>query len=320
VLTFSQLESSMRIVYEQMRPTPSYRWPLLEEHTGTETWVKHENQTPTGAFKVRGGLVYVAALARHARAGEISGIVAATRGNHGQSLAFAARAHGLQAVIVVPHGNSPAKNASMRAWGAELVEHGTDFQEAREHAAALAESRGLQKVDSYHALLMAGVATYAAELHEQVPELDVVYVPVGMGSGICANIAVRDLLRKDTEVVGVVAERADATARSFEAGEVVTTPTADTFVDGVATRSPDPEAIGIIVGGAARVLRVGEAEAEEAMRVLWRTTRQMPEPSGSLALAGLLAERDRVRGRRVAVVMTGGNCDDALVQRVLATS
>ena len=317
MLTHAQLESATRIVRAHVPPTPAYRWPLLERHTGTETWVKHENHTPIGAFKVRGGLVYLAALAGHPDAGDLGGVVSATRGNHGQSLAYAARAHGLRAVIVVPHGNSPAKNESMRAWGAELVEHGDDFQEAREHAGELARTRHLQLVESYHPLLMAGVATYAAELHEQVPGLDVVYVPVGMGSGICANIAVRDLLGTTTEIVGVVAERADATALSFEAGHVVTTPTADTFVDGVATRSPHPAAIEVIVGGAARILRVGETDAEHAMRVLWRTTRQMPEPAGALALAGLLAERDRVAGKRVAVVMTGGNCDDDLVRRIL---
>ena len=317
MLTQSQLASALRIVHDHLRPTPSYRWPLLEAHTGTETWVKHENHTPTGAFKVRGGLVYLAALAGHPDAGDLGGVVSATRGNHGQSLAYAARAHGLASVIVVPHGNSPAKNASMRAWGAELVEHGTDFQEAREHAAELAESRALQLVESYHPLLMAGVATYAAELHEHVPGLDVVYVPVGMGSGICANIAVRDLLGTATEVVGVVSERADATALSFEAGHVVTTASADTFVDGVATRTPHPDAIEVIVAGAARILRVSEADAEHAMRVLWRSTRQLPEPAGALALAGLLAERDRVAGKRIAVVMTGGNCDDDLARRVL---
>jgi threonine dehydratase len=318
VLTPDDLEDATRIVRRHVPVTPAYRWPLLERVTGSPTWVKHENATPTGAFKVRGGLVYVERLLASGR--QVRGLVSATRGNHGQSLAYAGRAHGLPVTIVVPEGNSPGKNEAMAGFGAELVVHGHDFQEAREHSVVLAEERGLEPVRSFHRDLVAGVATYAAELHEQAEGLDVVYVPVGQGSGICANIAVRDLLEADTEIVGVVAERAPAHALSFEAGEPVTTPATDTFVDGVATRVPDADAVAAMVAGAARFVRVGEDAARDAMRVLWTTTHQMPEPAGAIALAGLLADSGRQRGARTAVVMTGGNCDAALVKAVVEGS
>jgi threonine dehydratase len=240
--TRAELDAASELVHSSVPPTPAYQWPLLTAAVGTEIWVKHENHTPVGAFKVRGGLVFVDRLL--SRRPDVTGLISATTGNHGQSLAFAGRSAALPVTIVVPHGNSADKNAGMRALGAEVVEHGHDFQAAREHAAALADADpGLQMVPSFHADLVLGVATYALELFEQVGRLDTVYVPVGMGSGACALIAVRDLLAVDTEIVGVVTERADATARSFAAGRVVTTETADTFVDGVATRSPDPEAI-----------------------------------------------------------------------------
>ena len=315
MLTQDDLDDATRIVRPHVPITPAYRWPLLEDATGTPTWVKHENATPTGAFKVRGGLVYVDRLLRTGRS--VPGLVAATRGNHGQSVAYAGREHGIPVTIVVPEGNSPDKNASMAAFGAELVVHGRDFQESLEHAAALADERGLVPVPSFHADLVAGVATGAAELHAQAGRLDVVYVPVGLGSGICAHLSVRDLLGVDTEVVGVVADRAPAHALSFEAGRPVSTPDADTFVDGVATRTPVAEAVAAMVAGAARFVRVTEDEAAEAMSILWRTTHQMPEPAGALALAGLLADTGRSPGSTAAVVMSGGNCDADLVRRVV---
>jgi threonine dehydratase len=304
------------IVAQRVPPTPQYAWPLLADHVGAEVWVKHENHTPTGAFKVRGGLVY----AQRLRTGrpEVKGIVSATRGNHGQSLAFAGRAAGIDVTIVVPEGNSPDKNAAMRGFGAELIVHGRDFQSAREHASELGAQRGLETVPSYHPDLVLGVATYARELFDAAGELDTVYVPVGMGSGISGVIGVRDLLGLRTEVVGVVAERAPATARSVAAGRVVTTETADTFVDGVACRVPDADAISVICAGAARVLTVSEAGAAEAMRVLFTATHNVAEPAGALALAGLLAERSRAAGKRVAVIQTGGNADSGLLLQVLA--
>lgn len=318
MLTDADLDAATGIVRAHVPVTPAYRWPLLEQVTGTPTWVKHENTTPTGAFKVRGGLVYVERLLASGRA--VRGLVASTRGNHGQSLAYAGRAHGLPVTIVVPEGNSPDKNAAMTGFGAELVVHGHDFQEAREHAVRLAEERGLDPVPSFHPDLVAGVATYAAELHDQAPDLDVVYVPVGQGSGICANIAVRDLLGLDVEVVGVGAEGAPAHALSFTAGRPVTTPEADTFVDGVATRVPDADAVATMVGGAARFVQVGDEATVLAMRTLWRTTHHMPEPAGAIALAGMLADTGRAPGATAAVIMTGGNCDGPLVQRVVAPS
>jgi threonine dehydratase len=296
--------------------TPARRWPLLERFTGTETWVKHENHNPTGAFKVRGGINLAGRLVE---SGRPRGLISASRGNHSQSLAYAGAAHGIPVTIVVPEGNSPDKNAATEAYGAELVVHGRDFQESLEHAMALAAERELTPVPPFHPWLVEGVATYAAELHEDAPDLDVVYVPVGMGSGICANIAVRDLLGRATEVVGVVAAQAPAYALSFEAGEPVATPAADTFVDGVACRTPDPEAVARIVAGAARIVRVSEAEAAEAMALTYRATHNLAEPAGSLALAGLLAERDRAAGRRVAVVQTGGNADFEVLAAALST-
>jgi threonine dehydratase len=316
VITRAELDAAVSIVRPHMPVTPAYRWPLLEKITGTPTWVKHENATPTGAFKVRGGLVYVARLldAKH----PVRGMVTATRGNHGQSLAYAGRAHGIPVMIVVPEGNSPDKNAAMEGFGAELIVHGRDFQEAREHAIRLGEERGLQMVPSFHRDLVAGVATYAAELHEQAPELDVVYVPVGQGSGLCANIAVRDLLGRQTEVVAVGAEGAPAHALSFQAGRPVTTPDVDTFVDGVATRVPDEDAVDVMIRGAARFVQVSDQATEQAMRYLWHTAHQMPEPSGAIALAGLLADTARPDGAVAAVIMTGGNCDRKFVRRVVA--
>lgn len=316
VLTQEDIDEATRIVRAHVPVTPAYRWPLLEQLTGTPTFVKHENATPTGAFKVRGGLVFVERLL--ASSPEVHGLIAATRGNHGQSVAFAGRVHRLPVTIVVPEGNSPDKNASMVGFGAELVVHGRDFQESLEYAVALAEGRGHTLVPSFHRDLIAGVATGAAELHAQAGHLDVVYVPVGLGSGICAQIWVRDLLGTGTQVVGVVADRAPANALSFAAGHPVSTPDADTFVDGVATRTPVAEAVAVMVAGAARFIRVGEADAEQAMRVLWQTTHQMPEPAGALALAGLLADTERAPGATAAVVMSGGNCDAHLVQRVIA--
>ncbi|WP_369132690.1 threonine dehydratase [Modestobacter sp. I12A-02662] len=315
MITRAELDAALRLVRPHVPVTPAYRWPLLEQVTGTPTWVKHENATPTGAFKVRGGLVHVARLRDAAR--PVPGIVSATRGNHGQSLAYAGRVHGLPVTIVVPEGNSPDKNAAMQGFGAELVVHGRDFQEAREHAVRLAGERGLQLVPSFHPDLVAGVATYAAELHEQVPDLDVVYVPVGQGSGLCANIAVRDLLGRDTEVVAVGAAGAPAYALSFQARRPVSTPAVDTFVDGVATRVPDEDAVAVMLRGAARFVQVDDEATERAMRLLWRTTHQMPEPAGAIALAGLLADRARPAGAVAATVLTGGNCDSELVRRVV---
>ena len=317
LLTRADLDAATAVVRRTVPPTPTFEWPLLSAALGATVLVKHENHTPVGAFKVRGGLVYVDRLRRERP--HVRGLVSATRGNHGQSLALAGTDAGLAVTIVVPHGNSPDKNAAMRGLGATLVEHGHDFQAAREHAAALASADPtLELVPSYHRDLVLGVATYALELFEAAGPLDTVYVPVGMGSGICALLATREVLGLGTEIVGVVSERADATARSVAAGHVVATDSADTFVDGVATRSPDPDAIAAIIAGQARIVAVSDDLAAEAMRLLFSTTHNVPEPAGALALAGLMAEREAQRGRRVAVVQTGGNADADLLRTVLA--
>jgi threonine dehydratase len=316
MFTLADLDRATAIVRRHVPVTPAYAWPLLAAELGTEVWVKHENTTPTGAFKLRGGLVLVERLRRERP--DLPGIISATRGNHGQSLAFAGGLHGVPVTIVVPHGNSTEKNAAMVGLGAELVVHGEDYQAALEHAGVLAVERGLQMVGPFEPDLVVGVATYARELFEAVAGLDVVYVPIGMGSGICGLMTVRDLLGLPTEIVGVVATGAPAMLLSFEAGEPVSTERADTFVDGVATRVPDPVAIAQICAGAARVVAVEDDATRHAMRVLHRCTHSLAEPSGAIALAGALAERDALAGRRVAVIQSGANADAALLAAVLA--
>ena len=309
--TLPELEAAARIVRAVMPPTPQYAWLLLAARTGCEVWVKHENHTPTGAFKVRGGLVYCD------RRRASKGMISATRGNHGQSIAYAARRAGIPVTIVVPHGNSVEKNAAMRAFGARLIEHGKDYEEARVEAYRLAKENGLEIVPPFHVDLVLGVATYALELFRAVPDLHTVYVPVGMGSGVCGVIRTRDLLRRAARVVGVQAERAPSYARSFEAGRIVTTERADTFADGVATRVPDPQAFEIIRAGAERIVTVSEEEIAAAMRAYHTDTHNLAEGAGAAPLAALLKEREAMRGRKVGVVLSGGNIDLDLFLRVL---
>ncbi len=310
------LDAASRVVHAAMPPTPQYAWPLLAARTGAQVWVKHENHTPTGAFKVRGGLVYCDRLARERP--HVAGLVSATRGNHGQSLAYAGQRAGVAVVIVVPRGNSVEKNAAMRAFGAELVEHGRDFDEARGEAARIAEQRGLEMVPSFHPDLVCGVATYARELFAAVADIDTAYVPIGMGSGICGLIRTRDLLGLRTEIVGVVSTEAPAMALSLAAGHVVTTATANTLADGMACRVPDPEAFAAIRAGAARIVQVSDAEVAAAIRAYWTDTHNLAEGAGAAPLAALLQERTAMRGRRVAVILCGGNIDRALGVRLLA--
>jgi threonine dehydratase len=312
----AELEWARALVAQHVAPTPLYAWPLLAEAVGAEVLVKHENHTPTGAFKVRGGLVYAHRLRE--RAPDVTGIVSATRGNHGQSLAYAGREVGLAVTIVVPEGNSESKNAAMVALGAELIVFGRDYQASREHADELAATRGLTVVPPFHPDLVLGVATLSAELFDVAGALDTVYVPVGMGTGVCGAILVRDLYGLRTEVVGVVAANAPATARSFQAGRVVTTERADTFVDGVACRAPVTEAVEVMRRGAARIVEVSEDDAASAMRLAFDATHNVAEPAGALALAGLLMEQARVGGQRVAVIHSGGNVDAPAFERVLS--
>ena len=301
------LEAAAQLVHRVIPPTPQICWPLVCQRAEAEVWVKHENHTVAGAFKVRGGLVYMEALKQ--REPRIAGVIAATRGNHGQSVAFAAKRAGLRSVIVVPHGNSREKNRAMRALGAELIECGSDFQEAFEHAARLAEAERLHFVPSFEAALVAGVASYALELFSAVANLDAVYVPIGMGSGICGVIAVREALGLRTEVVGVVASGAPAYALSYAAGRPIATESALTIADGIACRVPDPEALLIIGKGASRVATVTDDQIRAAMRHLFSDTHYAAEGAGAAALAALLKERDRMRGRRVALILSGGNVD-----------
>ena len=305
-LTRKNLEQAAQLVHSAMPPTPQYAWPLLCERAGSEVWVKHENHTATGAFKIRGGLVMLDSLKR-AKPG-LAGVVSATRGNHGQSLAFAGRRHGVRTVIVVPRGNSPDKNAAMRAWGAELIEHGRDFDEAREHAAALAATQGLESIGPFHAELVAGVGSYALELFSAVAELDAVYVPIGCGSGICGLIAWRDALGLATRIIGVVSENADCYALSFEAGKPVETPSANTFADGMAVRVPVPAALEMIRAGAERIIRVSDHEVRAAVRHYYTDTHNLIEGAGAAPLAALLKDKAR-KGGRFAVIASGGNID-----------
>ena len=316
LFTLADIESALPVVRAAVPPTPQYAWPQLAARTGAEVFVKHENHTPTGAFKVRGGLVHVDRLRRAQP--QVKGIVSATRGNHGQSLAFAARRAGLKAAIVVPHGNSVEKNAAMRAFGAELIEHGRDFDEAKEHAAAIASQYGYAFVPSFHRDLIIGVATYAYEFFQAVGNVDTVYVPVGLGSGICGMIGVRDALGLATRIVGVVSQHADGYARSFAAGKVVTTDTAHTFADGLAVRVPDAGALDVIRRGADRIVEVSEPELVEAIGIYFTDTHTVAEGAGAATLAALLKERDRMQGRRVGLVLSGQNIDRAVMGEVLA--
>ncbi len=320
LFSLGELDDAARIVGEVFPPTPQYSWPLLRDRCGLDVWVKHENHTPIGAFKVRGGLVFLEGLARR---GEMpSGLITATRGNHGQSIPFAARRHGVPVTVYVPEGNSEEKNRAMRAWGAELVIHGRDFDEARAECARVAQAHGLMFVPAFHPDLVRGVATYARELFGAVPDLHTVYVPVGQGSGICGLVTVRDLLGLDTRIVGVVSDGAPAYALSFQAGEVVETGSARTMADGVACRVPDPGAFGIIRAGVERMIRVPDPAVEEAIRILFRDTHNVAEGAGAIALAALLADLaaegpERFHGRPVAVIQTGGNIDSGLLASIL---
>lgn len=318
VIPLAEIEAAAEIVYRHMKPTPEIRWPLLCNRLGCEVIVKHENHTPIGAFKIRGGLNYMQNLI--SREPDCPGVITATRGNHGQSVARAATALGLRAVIYVPHGNNPEKNDAMRAFGAELVEHGNDFQESREEAGRVGAAEGLHMIPPFHPDLVAGVGTYAREFLTAHPDMDTVYVPIGMGSGISGMISARDGLGLATKVVGVVAEGAPAYALSFDAGHVIETNSADTFADGLACRAPDPNALAIILGGAERIVRVSEQGFRDAMRAYFYDTHNIAEGAGAAPLAALMREKGRMSGKKVGVVLSGGNADWAQLQGALVPS
>ncbi|WP_296950045.1 threonine dehydratase [uncultured Massilia sp.] len=315
----ADIEDAAHLVYGAMAPTPQYRWPLLDEALGVEAWVKHENHAPTGAFKVRGGLVYLDRLLRRERGG-LAGVIAATRGNHGQSVAFAARRHGIAATIVVPHGNSSEKNAAMRAFGARLVEYGAEFQESREHAIALARRDGLHMVPSYHPDLVAGVATGWLEFFRAQPGLDVVLVPVGQGSGFCAAAAARAALGLTVRLVGVVSAQAPGYLLSFRAGRAVAAPVSTVLADGLACRVPEPQSLQVVLDQADDVVAVDDDEVAHAMRLYYRCTHNLAEGAGAAALAAALQLRanGRLDGARIGLPLSGGNVDAALFAPVLA--
>jgi len=310
VSVLTRLEAAAELVHRHVPPTPQHCWPLLSQRTGCKVWVKHENHTPIGAFKVRGGIVYLTEQMN--RDPKFPGLITATRGNHGQSIGFAARTLGCKAVIVVPEGNSREKNKAMEALGVELVVHGHDFQAAREFAEREAEARGLHMLGPFHPLLVAGVASYGLELFHALPDLDTLYVPIGMGSGICANITARDALGLKTKIVGVVAENAPAYALSFQAGKAVSTNAADTMADGLACRIPDSDALAMILKGADRIVTVSEAEIRAAMRIYYSDTHNLAEGAGAAPLAALLKEKETMAGKEVGVVLSGGNIDREL--------
>ena len=314
LFSLAELEQASSLVHHYVPPTPQYCWPLLSRRLGCEVWVKHENHTPIGAFKIRGGLVYLDRL--RATSPHVNGFVAATRGNHGQSLAFAARIFGMKAIIVVPRGNNPEKNAAMSALGAELIVHGEDFQESLEHARRLAEQQHLVPVPSFHPLLVKGISTYALEMFRGMPHPDVVYVPIGLGSGICAVVAARDLLGINTAIVGVVAAAAPAYALSFQARKPVSHAVSTRIADGMACRTPDELALELIWNGVERIVKVTDDEIESAMRVLFSDTHNVAEGAGAAALAAAIQERERLAGKRLAVVLSGGNVDRATFARV----
>ena len=307
MFSLAELERAHDIVRAAMTPTAAHTWPLLAQRLGTSVVVKHENHTPIGAFKVRGGLVYMERLKRERP--QVAGIISATRGNHGQSLAFAAARYGLPLTIYVPHGNSTEKNRAMKAFGARLVEYGEDFEAARQEAVRQAQREGLEIVPSFHRDLVLGVSTYALEFFRAAPELDVLYVPIGQGSGISGCILARDLLGLKTEIVGVQSTEAPSYALSFKAGTIVSTNSSNTRADGLATRVPDAQAFDIIRKGASHIVEVTDDEIASAIRSLWTDTHNLAEGAGAAALAAAIQEKAKLVGKRVGLILSGGNID-----------
>ncbi|WNZ53648.1 threonine dehydratase (plasmid) [Microbulbifer sp. MKSA007] len=307
LFSLQDLEAAHTTVRQFVPETPVYAWPLLKERTGVDVYVKHENHTPTGSFKARGGFTYVDALMKSGE--KPNGLVTATRGNHGQSVALGATRNGIPSYIVVPEGNSQEKNAAMRAFGANVIIAGKDFDESRVVAQQLKDEHGYHMVPPFHENLVKGVSTYALELYRAIADLDVVYVPIGMGSGICSLITVRDLLGLKTKIIGVTAQNANAFALSFAAGKAVQTETANTFADGMACRDPQTQPLEIILKGAEDVVSVSETQIAEAMMAYYKDTHNLAEGAGAAPLAALMANRTNLQGKRVATILTGGNID-----------
>jgi threonine dehydratase len=314
--TLASIESAAALVHRHVPPSPQYNWPLLSQRLGAEAWVKHENHSPVGAFKLRGGLTYLDAVRR--REPGCRAVVAATRGNHGQSIALAARLNGMTARIYVPHGNSVEKNAAMRALGGELIEHGADFQAAREEAARNASAGGAHFVPAFHDDLVRGVATLWLEFFRATPSLDVVFVPIGQGSGINACVAVRNALGLATRIVGVVSTQAPCYALSYAAGRVVEAPATTLIADGLACRLPDQDAVDVIRAHVDEIVQVTDAEIADAMRLIFATTHNIAEGAGAATTAAALKKATTIAGKRVGLIVTGGNVDTDVFARVLA--
>lgn len=314
--SLSDIEAAAQVVYRDFPPTPQYRWGLLSERLGSACWLKHENHTPVGAFKIRGGLTYFDQLRQR---GELPReVISATRGNHGQSIGWAARAHGVACTIVVPRGNSLEKNAAMRALGVQLIEHGDDFQESREHAKRLATERSAHMVPSFHKDLLRGVSTYWWEFLRAVPQLDVVYVPIGQGSGACSAVAAKRALNHPVRIVGVVSAHATTYADSIAAGRVVEAPVSTQLADGMACRVADAEALAILAPALDRIVQVTDAEVATAMRSIFADTHNVAEGAGAAAFAAALQEKEALPGLNVGLTLSGGNVDSAMFARVLA--
>lgn len=314
----AEIEAAAQVVYRAFAATPQYRWGQLEDLLGTRCWVKHENHTPVGAFKIRGGLTYFDQLAQ--RGALPREVISATRGNHGQSIGWAARAHGVACTIVVPVGNALEKNAAMQALGVNLIEHGTDFQDSREHALALARQRGAHMVPSFHPDLLSGVATYWWELLRAAPALDVVYVPIGQGSGACAAIAAKRALAHPVRIVGVVSSHATTYADSLAAGRVVAAPVSTQLADGMACRVADAAALGVMQGQLDHLVQVTDAQVAQAMRELFACTHNAAEGAGAAAWAGARLEQAALRGLTVGIALSGGNVDSATFAKTLQES
>lgn len=313
--SLSDIEAAAQVVYREFSPTPQYRWALLSQRLDAHCWVKHENHTPVGAFKIRGGLTYFNAL--HQRRQLPREVISATRGNHGQSIGWAARSHGVACTIVVPKGNSVEKNAAMRALGVHLVEHGDDFQDSREHARRLAQERHAHMVPSFHADLLSGVSTYWWEFMRAVPELDVIYVPIGQGSGACSAIAARAALSHRARIIGVVSAHATTYADSLAAGKVVEAPVSTQLADGMACRVADADALAILRTHLDGIVQVSDEEVAQAMRMLYTDTHNVAEGAGAASFAAAWQERELNRGKQVGTTLCGGNVDAAVLARVL---
>jgi threonine dehydratase len=316
--TLSEIEAAKVLIRPHIRETPTYRWPLLEACLGCELWLKHENHTPVGAFKIRGGLVYMDELKRQQP--DVRGVIAATTGNHGQSIAFAAKLNGLRAVIVVPHGNNPEKNNAMRSLDAELVEHGREFQEALEYSRELAAKEGLHAVPSFHPWLVRGVATYGLEMFRSVADLDAVFVPIGLGSGFCGIAAAREALGLKTKIIGVVSEHAPAYALSFQQRQFIEQSSTTRVAEGVACKTPNKDALEHVIRHAHDIVTVNDDEAIAAMREIIQATHNIAEGAGALAYAALKKQREQWQGKRVACVLTGGNASMGMLRESLQTS